>query len=272
MKKTSLYILSLIFITIACSKKTELSKDSLKVQSYLNLGTAHNEFLKNAKDNFEVNASVTSTSDKIDYIYNFNSKYIDKLDFTIQKKALMREQMNISKGLVKTSNLTSGSFYQSLSEDSIDEGTIFEKLDTLRDFEVISDFAHTLLTNFANDLKANYESNLSDADLKLNLIQLIATYDNHGYPEDSGEGAIIGTIFAISLSSLEWWEENNDSTEVAPWVAADCAGALVSGVSTACIQYGFNGEVDWNIACTSALVGAVSASTGLVGRIARWFR
>lgn len=70
---------------------------------------------------------------------------------------------------------------------------------------------------------------------------------------------------SLCFASIEWWEKNPnilpDDSKVAPWVAADLAGALVGEV-TGAISFGkLNGK--------SVLAGAVSGSTGAVGKGAK---
>ena len=118
--------------------------------------------------------------------------------------------------------------------------------------------------------------------MKLDVENLITDFNSFGY-ENNGEGEMVATFLAISISSLEWWEENPDalgifssrnnaskSQLIAPWLAADLVGGLVSGVTAAAGQAIVNGEVSLGTVGWSALAGAVSSSTGAVGRIVSW--
>ena len=85
---------------------------------------------------------------------------------------------------------------------------------------------------------------------------------------------------AISISSLQWWEDhaltgvsenaNGRVMALPAWAALDIGGALVSGAIAASGQYTLTGEVNWEVVGWSATGGAVSSSTGVVGKIGKW--
>lgn len=94
---------------------------------------------------------------------------------------------------------------------------------------------------------------------------------------------MVGTILAISMASLEWWGQNSDALDdlasknnaanralIAPWVAADLVGATWGGATGAIASYAGTGEVNWTAVGVGALSGAVSGSTGAIGKIAKW--
>lgn len=89
---------------------------------------------------------------------------------------------------------------------------------------------------------------------------------------------MVASILAISIASIEWWEENPDafadntkSTKALPvWAAADVVGGVLGAGMSAAAQYGVNGDVNWEIVGYSALGGAVAGSTGIVGKAAKW--
>lgn len=86
------------------------------------------------------------------------------------------------------------------------------------------------------------------------------------------KGQYSAYVLTISRSSTEWWEENASFTRVAHWIAMDAAGAIVSGGVTAIIQFSKNGAIrNWKDIGWSALGGAVTASTGVVGKLGKWF-
>src|SRR5690606_28925918 len=108
--------------------------------------------------------------------------------------------------------LTSRAFHQiSNGRINSDEADIFQTIEVLKSNGLISNFGYNLLISYSNDIKANYESILPDSELKSKTIQYISDFENHGYTVDSGEGEMIGNILAISIASIEWWEENPDA-------------------------------------------------------------
>lgn len=159
------------------------------------------------------------------------------------------------------------------------EGTVFESLALLRESGAINSFSHDLLMKLSHDTMRNYEGSLSNVKLKSNILSYIREFDRHGYPSGSGEGGMVGAILAISIASLEWWEQypeiyepggENSKVMMVPWVAADIAGGIVGGVGGALIEKGFAGEVNWGSVGAGAVVGAVTTSTGIVSRFGAW--
>jgi hypothetical protein len=89
---------------------------------------------------------------------------------------------------------------------------------------------------------------------------------------DSPEGALLGSVFAISLHSLDWWENNPDAVsdsklKVIPlWLLRDAIGAIIGGLQ----QYqeeldGGMGEHSGRRIAIGAVVGGLSASAGAIG-------
>lgn len=100
-----------------------------------------------------------------------------------------------------------------------------------------------------------------------------------GYLADDGSGYVSGYAIAISIASMEWWEENPDaammdlkgtSVLVPAWAVADVVGAIWGATSGAIGSYLMNGEVKWGAVGFGALSGAVAGSTGVVGKVAKW--
>lgn len=192
----------------------------------------------------------------------------------------MKTGLDNYKELVQTETLTSRAFHQiSNGRITSDEVDIFQTIEALKSNGLISNFGYKLLISYSNDIKANYESILSDSELKSKTIQYISDFENHGYSVDSGEGEMIGNILAISIASIEWWEENPDAFEfdnengrvmIAPWAAADIVGAAWGGTTGAIGSYAGTGEVNWTAVGVGALSGAIAGSTGAVGKIAKW--
>jgi hypothetical protein len=129
-------------------------------------------------------------------------------------------------------------------------------------------------------VKLSYEGVISDFELKSFTLQLKDEWLAMGYTVDSENGRIMAYTLAISLASLEWWEENPDGLKssrslksalaLPAWAAADIGGAIVSGAIAASGQYTLTGEVNWEVVGWSALGGGVSTSTGAAGKVGKW--
>jgi hypothetical protein len=230
--------------------------------------------------------SITDKQEKIEAIYEFNKNFVSSLDISDNEKNLLISDLERSKDLVKEDVLISQSFgnhlYNKTTRNQESEENLFEIIDNLRTNGTINDNSFQILNSLSNDLKANYEGSLSDNQLKINVQTLVNDFNNVDYSENS-EGEMVGTVLAISISSIEWWEQNPDALDnltsknnvsnkalIAPWLAVDLVGATLGAASSAGIQYGVNGDVNWEIVGWSALATGATASTGAVGKIVKW--
>tara|TARA_B110000046_G_scaffold102424_1_gene110054 strand:- start:283 stop:1173 length:891 start_codon:yes stop_codon:yes gene_type:complete len=281
-------ILATLIFTVACTNDKEIENaEKLAVEDFLSFGKMHNDFLTNVKENFSEVESITNENERINFINDFNKNFIDGLDISNSEKEILSSEFDKTKTYVVEDNLIQSSFGNSIFNKSStnkndDEVSIFSLVDDLKNQNNINDKSYEILNSLSNSLKDNYEGNLSDEQLKLNVENLIIEFNDFGY-ENNGEGEMVGTFLAISISSLEWWEENPDALDIfssrnqanksqliAPWLAADLVGGLISGVTAAAGQAIVNGEVSLGTVGWSALAGAVSASTGAVGKIIKW--
>ncbi len=139
----------------------------------------------------------------------------------------------------------------------------------------ISNTTYRILLTLSTNLKDNLGGKLSDNDLKNSIGILINQYNSLGY-ETNTEGEMIGTILSIAKHSIEYREENDTgytsgrTLAIPVWRKEDIAGAVVSDVISASGQAAINGEINGNVVVWSAAGGAISGSTGLVGKIVRW--
>lgn len=108
--------------------------------------------------------------------------------------------------------------------------------------------------------------------------------------ENGQDGLVALSMLALTEASYEWWganpdaadeyaqsiQENARTSSVMPGpaavVVADISGAAFSAAITAGGQYALNGSIDGRAVAWSAVGGAITASTGLVGRVLRLFR
>ena len=278
MKKLKFIIAISLLITsiivISCTKDSSNKTTKLNVNDFMKIGKIHNDFLTNVKDNFTIINDIKTENDKINAINQFNRDFVNSIELSFNEKMVLISELERTKELVKKSILISKAFgnnHQKSSDDS--DQNLFDMIESLYNNGTIGNESYQILHSLANDLKDNYEGTLSDSQLKTNVISLINEFNDIGFSEGS-EGEMVGTVLAISISSIEWWEQNPDASgnnRIAPWLAADLVGGAISGVVAASGQAVINGDVDWATVGWSALGGAVSASTGAVGRILRWF-
>ncbi len=268
---------------MSCEKEeSNVAKTKIQVSDFSKWGEIHNAFLTNVKNNFDAGKSINNNVfEKIDIINDFNKKFASELDLPAKEKQLILQGLREHKSLIVTEQLTALCFGQkNIKSSNNDEENIFELIENLAESHQINDNSLSILISLSTDLKANYEGLLSDAQLKTNIKYLITKFDDIGYQPGSGEGEMLATILAISIASIEWWEENPDAfggnlkstneITIAPWAAADIVGAVWGGVTGAIGSYAGSGEVNWTSVGVGALSGAVSGSTGSVGKIAKW--
>lgn len=148
---------------------------------------------------------------------------------------------------------------------------MFEVLKWIKNDNLINQNSYNLLYQFATFNKQNYEGLITDAQLKSNIESLVVQFNNYDYSVN-GEGQMISAVFDIALASIEWWEENPDEIaghlKVAPWVIADGIGALFSGGIA--LYFQDENNINWGAVGGAALGGAIGASTGGAGKIAKW--
>lgn len=280
MKRLIYSLLAAFFFIGGCNEENITEPETLRLDNFKEAGLIHNEFLNNAKLNFQESKSISSVEEKIEFVNDFNKKFIDKLKIEENKKEMLRKSLDENKELVRTDFLTTQAFHQNQNgRVSSEDENLFQTIEKIHNDGLISDFGFNLLNKYANDVKSNYDGILSDNELKNNTLQYISDFETYGYPIESGEGQMIGNILSISIYSIEWWEENPDAFEydsengrvmIAPWAAADIVGAAWGGATGAIGSYAGTGEVNWTAVGVGALSGAVAGSTGAVGKIAKW--
>ncbi len=251
----------------------------MKVSDFKKSGEIHNAFLLNVKENFRILEKIDNINERIEVVNNFNKEFVSSLDLPTSEKQILVKELDNHKDLVLTSNLVSRTFKGSplkgiKSTSEFENVNIFQLIEKLREDNQINENSHNILNSLAQDLKLNYEHSLSDLQFKENIEALIENFNNYGYDIESGEGKMVGTVLAISIASIQWWEENPDALpshiKVAPWVAADVVGAALGAGISAAAQYHVNDEVNWEVVGYSALGAGAVASTGIVGKAAKW--
>ena len=268
-----------MLLVITCSNDVSNPvTESMKVQNFQKIGEIHNLFLTNVKNEFNLLETVETIEDKINYINNFNKKFVSSLDISSENnKDLVLESNLIKKAFRNKSSLK--------SSDNLTDVNLIDMINDLKKNKQINETSHSILSNISNDIKSNYDGILSGSDLKLNVQEHISQFNQTDYDIDSGEGEMVGTILAISISSIEWWEQNPDAllnlskrnssnlhnkALIAPWLATDIGGAIYGAAAGALGSYLVNGEVSWKATGWGALAAGAGASTGDAGKIAKW--
>ncbi len=280
-KFSPLLVFMSFFIIYSCSKQKS-NDNTLTINEYNRYGAIHNDFLTNVRNNFEPDDDIISEDEKIEYIYQFNLNFAQQQPLSNSEKELLVNSFNKYKHFIKTQNVaklfTNESAQFRSTNDSLNMN-VFDLINELYNLGVIRTESYQILYNLATDIKDNYDGLITNDELKNRINSYIQDFNNAGY-EEGGEGEMIGTVLAISLHSLEWWEQNPDATSysgrgvsnfaVPAWVVADAAGALFGAAWNLLGQSG--GDIDWESVAWSALGGAIFSSSGIVRNIYRWIK
>lgn len=137
---------------------------------------------------------------------------------------------------------------------------------------VIDLFEYELLHQLAAATNKNMQGSMSNEGLTSEVMRLCDEWNTHYKYSVKGAASYSGYILSISKSSMEWWaDEVGTSTRAVPLIIGqDVAGALIGAVSSAVIQYATKKQVDGLALGYSALSGAITGSTGVVGKAGKF--
>ena len=215
------------------------------------------------------------------YINDFQQSFLEVADLKgIDRKGLSNA-LSESKDLVVYDLSYERMFVSANARISAsDEPTLFEIVEQANTNGLLDEFEYQSLIQLGEKVKASYEGLVSDDELKNFIFGLKDEWLAQGYTVNSQNGQVMGFTLAISLSSLEWWENNSDAgliqdsngrVSVLPlWAAYDISGGIIGGAVAAIGQYVLYGSISWDTVGWSALAGAVNASTGAAGKVGLW--
>ncbi len=267
-KILSFLVFSLFVVSCNVGNDENETKQTMKVSDYAKAGQIHNSFLNNIKNNFSVDRRIRSRATSIDFVNEFNKKFVETLDISTKDKEIFKRELDRTKSYINSVELTERAFRKSPESNKI---KLVGLIDDLKRDGVFSQNSYDLVNKLIVNLKSNYENKLSNKDFKKVINNIILDFDNSNYSVDSKEGELVATILSISISSVEWWEQNPDafndkegiSTYGLPvWAGADIAGAIYGGVTGATSSKFAGGSVSWKAIGVSAVAG----STGVVGK------
>lgn len=246
-------------------------------------GEIHNQFLTNVKVNFTPDNSINDLDNALNYLDEFQQDFLEQVDLKGLDKNEISKVLRKSKELSIHEKAYQEMFVRSKERSSNNtEPTLFELLDLVKQKGLLDEFEYRSLTELGTKVKDSYEGYISDDDLKEFVKGLKDEWIEQGYTVESQNGILMGYALSISLSSLDWWEENADAgltvsskgkvMALPAWAALDIGGAIVSGTIAASGQAILAEEVSWDVVGYAALGGAVATSTGAAGKVAKWLR
>lgn len=286
MKKINLsgmFMLTVATVFFACSTDDDPNKaesDKLSFESFKKYGDYHNLFLSNFRDNFMSTPDIKQLGEGIDYINSFNKEFVNQLDLSRLEKEVLKSSLDRTKHFVNPPALFDACYSEpAKSPDGSPAGNLFTNIESSLVKGYIDQFEYQKLTLIGEKIKDNYYGIINDAELESIVMQVRSEWIEQGYSETSKYGRTLAIALSISISSMDWWKENQDAihsdgsdAKVAAWVAADivgaCYGAVVSGIGS----YATQGEVNWGAVGISAVGGAVAGSTGGIGKAAKFLK
>lgn len=285
----------IIFIGVSCTQDNESENNVKNIYSTesLNLGKLHNEFMTAVKNDF-VPEIGNSYQEELKQLVEFFETETDTKSSLSNK-----EKQDIKKSFNNLANLANYKYLQDIVNDqqlvynaiSKQETTFSQYIVDLGNAKIVSSSEMKSIVNLHQILKNIYKQNYTIHDLN-NYLLNVERQDDH---------FIMGVSLNIGDYSNEWWHNNLDDiylpnrnsmgilgvnsldkkfpyddidvtivNGLPVFVANDIAGALVGAVFSGAVQYAVSGSVNWGAVGLSALGGAVTGSTGMVGKIGGW--
>jgi hypothetical protein len=270
--KLAVLLIAFTALISSCKKIDEITDPvENRKNPYEHVGKLHNDFLTNVKNNFDPNMEISNLEDGFDFITDFHISYVLKSNLNSAEKSLYVSSLNEYKRFVKTSDFYN-EFFISTSKD--DDMKYWDYIDIALSIGLIDNFEFEQLTIIGEALVDGYYGILTDYE----FAQTIVSVENRWklkYPVNCEEGNVLAVTLALSTASIEWWEANPDAFEngnakLPPVVGADVAGAVIGGVIAGVNSYINTGEVSWGGVAIGAGAGAVTGSTGVVGKVGKW--
>ena len=272
----------IIYITVAalfllqltgCNKtNNDDNLSNITENPYAYIGKLHNDFLTNVKNNFNPNPEITTLEDGIDFIKDFHVSYLIQSDLTPEEKEMYIASFNEYKRFVNIPEFYN-EFFASNSKNS-EDCKYFNIIKEAYSLSIIDDFEFDRLNLIGQLLIENYEGVTSDSELERIIFQIQDDWTGKRYAVNSDKGQILAITLAISISSIEWWKENPDATELTralpAVVGVDIVNGVISGVIAGIASYSSTGGLNWCAISISAGGGAITGSTGVAGKVWNW--
>lgn len=272
-----LVLVMAVILPISCNDVSNVN-DATDMLSLEEVKLAHRVAMEQAKNNFTPNESLTSLDAKIDYVSSFTQSSISKMDLSDYKIKSLNSAIEEHKNMLMKFEYTSLSRQKIVSTDQVEIQQIV--IDDLESSGLFSSSEINLVRRISRSFGLAEEGNIPPTSIG-DSISVFRTFYKGLEPASDGSKHTVGIILAIAEESYEWWSKNPDaiiSTDgkskailLPNVVAQDVAGAIVgAGVAAGYQLYQNDGDFDWGAVGWGAGAGAIIASTGLVGRIAKW--
>lgn len=273
----AMLLLAMLLIPLACDNVTNVEEDTSNKLSFEEVKLAHRAAMEQAKNNFIPNEDLTSLDAKIDYVSSFTQSSINKMDLSDYKIKSLNSAIEEYKNMVVKFEYTSLSRQKIVSTDPVEIQQIV--IDDLESSGLFSSSEINLVRRISRSFELAEEGDIPPTSIG-DSISVYTTFYKGLKPTSDESKYTVGVVLAIAEESYDWWSRNPDaiiSTDgkskailLPTIVAQDVAGAIVGAGIAAGYQL-TKDDFDWGAVGWAAAGGAVVASTGVVGRIAKWF-
>ena len=282
-----------LFLAISlfsCSKDEAIIGESGDLNNFkaksssVTVGEIHNDYMDLVNNHFVGDENITNLNDQYRYYYSFLENHTNTYPkFTNEEKSLFLDSYNIHKNLLHSNNVVDIINNTVLIDNPIQDKqtALSELIIDLKDNNIIGNDEFTKINNLQYTLSQAFKGNISYDDFDLFIKDLEKDVSTNDY-------LFLAPISSIATYSNDWWasnspeiylpepigsvnpDDNNYTTYAVPVVAMDVAGAIVGAGTAAANQYINNGKATVGGVATGAVLGAVVASTGLIGRLGGW--
>ncbi len=240
----------------------------------LSIGEIHNELLTYTFEEYPFPENFDSLDERLINLASFQSNYLGNYNNELTDMAYAQSNMIDVREFYLTEN--SMNMFLNGIEFNKEQWSLEQINQYLYENGAISNFDKVVVDGILLSLRENLNGNLSTDNLynelvnhKKNWIDSQSHFSNKG-----GEFSYI--ILDIGINSLEWWDKNPytpgmQTNAVPVWIATDIVGAVGGAAFAAISQHVFNdGKINWTIVAAAGLTTAITASTGVWGKIGKW--
>lgn len=260
MKKMIIMALVALFagMMMGCEKETR-SVCSIEYSQFSRYGTIHNQYLAYTLEFFDGDEKVDSLADCISYLVSFDKSYAQVILSDTTEIVEMDSCFNKYKNYYISSYL-----YTDVYVDNVIDPIISQ----LIEYDIIGEKDSLILENLLTIGLLQKEGKISIYEYQEAINELVEEWETCN---SRGMVSIMTAIVLnIASSSVQWWISNPEETKVAPWVASDAVGAVYGATVAGVSSYVQNGQVNWVSVGVGAVSGAVTGSTGVIGKVGRW--
>ncbi len=309
MNKTILFLFSTLMCVVSfvcgCNNsdviENSVSKRTLKVSDMNHVGEFHNEMMsyavnKISLDEFTVSKFETA-EDLENYVVDCWNKKLVKEVTSAEDIECLKVNMNKFKSFLqgekfldrcvrnmgtRASNEVDLSYMAQVEEiEIITLPSLEGMVSDIKTQGICSSIKCDFFDKIVDLVSDSYNGTVSGDIYNERLNSIVEDFDNANFSPDDSEAQMIASVLSVGTYSSEWWSENSEEIPVEiletgkmPHVlAADLAGALIGGVvnlggqAFTSTSNRFNWKsFGWGVAC-----GAITGSTGLLGRIVTCF-